>query len=96
MKTILFIGAVITIVHLPFSTQSPGIPATIPLVVHSAENYPVDLYYLMDMSWSMANDLSNLKKLAGKIAAIMQNITKNYQLGFGSFVDKTVSPYTRI
>ena len=25
----------------------------------------------------------------------MQNITKNYKLGFGSFVDKTVTPFLR-
>ena len=28
-------------------------------------------------------------------ANAMKNITKNYQLGFGSFVDKTVSPFIR-
>jgi len=45
----------------------PGVPATVTLSVRPAENYPVDLYYLMDMSWSMENDLSNLKNLAGQI-----------------------------
>lgn len=28
-------------------------------------------------------------------ATAMKNITKDYQLGFGSFVDKTVSPFIR-
>ncbi|EDO45831.1 predicted protein, partial [Nematostella vectensis] len=73
----------------------PGIPSILPVTIRPAENYPVDLYYLMDMSWSMENDLDNLKKLAGKIAESMKNITKNFKLGFGSFVDKTVSPYVR-
>ena len=32
-----------------------------------AEDFPVDLYYLMDMSWSMKDDLANLKSLGEKI-----------------------------
>lgn len=72
-----------------------GEPAKFTLTVRPAEDYPVDLYYLMDMSHSMRDDLDNLKQLAGKIATAMKNITKDYQLGFGSFVDKTVSPFIR-
>lgn len=72
-----------------------GKPATFTLTVRPAKNYPVDLYYLMDMSDSMKDDLINLRALAGEIATAMRNITKNYKLGFGSFVDKTVSPFVR-
>lgn len=73
-----------------------GVSTTVRLTVRPAENYPVDLYYLMDMSNSMENDLEKLTALASKIAASMKNITKNSKLGFGSFVDKTVSPYIRV
>ncbi|XP_048579847.1 integrin beta-6 isoform X2 [Nematostella vectensis] len=73
----------------------PGAPARLRLTVRPAENYPVDLYYLMDMSWSMRDDLSKLKGLAGKIAESMANITTKFRLGFGSFVDKTVMPYVQ-
>lgn len=72
-----------------------GQTTTVKLTVRPAENYPVDLYYLMDMSYSMKNDLEKLTTLASKIAASMRNITTNFKLGFGSFVDKTVSPYVR-
>ena len=44
-----------------------GEPATVKLTVRPAENYPVDLYYLMDMSASMNNDLTSLRALAGTI-----------------------------
>ena len=44
-----------------------GDTANVKLTVQPAENFPVDLYYLMDMSWSMRDDLTNLKKLAKKI-----------------------------
>lgn len=44
-----------------------GQTTTVKLTVRPAENYPVDLYYLMDMSYSMKNDLEKLTTLASKI-----------------------------
>ena len=35
--------------------------------IKEPEVYPVDLYYLMDTSYSMRNDLKNLKTLAASI-----------------------------
>lgn len=58
-----------------------------------AEDYPVDLYYLMDLSKSMADDKDKLSLLGDLLAESMQNITTNFRLGFGSFVDKVVMPY---
>lgn len=58
-----------------------------------AEDYPVDLYYLMDLSNSMADDKDSLSRLGTQLAEEMDKITRNFKLGFGSFVDKTVMPY---
>lgn len=58
-----------------------------------AEDYPVDLYYLMDLSNSMEDDKEKLSALGNLLAESMQNITSNFRLGFGSFVDKVVMPY---
>ncbi|XP_066947764.1 integrin beta-PS isoform X1 [Macrobrachium rosenbergii] len=58
-----------------------------------AEDYPVDLYYLMDLSKSMEDDKESLSKLGTLLAHEMQKITRNFRLGFGSFVDKVVMPY---
>jgi protocadherin alpha len=58
-----------------------------------AENYPVDLYYVMDMSNSMADDKERLAAVGDLIAIRMKNITQNFRLGFGSFVDKKTMPY---
>lgn len=58
-----------------------------------AVDYPVDLYYLMDLSNSMKDDKEKLAELGNKLAAEMGGITSNFRLGFGSFVDKTVAPY---
>jgi len=58
-----------------------------------AEDYPVDLYYLMDLSKSMEDDKEKLSALGDLLSATMRNITSNFRLGFGSFVDKVLMPY---
>lgn len=58
-----------------------------------AEDYPVDLYYLMDLSNSMRDDKESLSSLGDQLSASMQAVTSNFRLGFGSFVDKVVMPY---
>lgn len=57
-----------------------------------AKNYPIDLYLLMDLSDSMGDDKENVVRLGSLLANTMSNITTNYKLGFGSFVDKNVEP----
>ncbi|XP_057188989.1 integrin beta-1-like isoform X1 [Triplophysa rosa] len=58
-----------------------------------AEDYPIDLYYLMDLSYSMKDDLENVKNLGTHLMTEMQKITSDFRIGFGSFVEKTVMPY---
>lgn len=77
-------------------TLRPGETVSIPLSVQLAMNYPLDLYLLMDLSASMRDDLDNLKELGGGIAETIAGITENYRLGFGSFVEKRVSPFVRV
>lgn len=71
----------------------PGQPATVKVDVKMPENYPVDLYYLMDLSGSMVEDLKKFPALGQSIALEMKNITRNFRLGFGGFVDKPLAPY---
>ncbi|XP_058794533.1 integrin beta-PS [Phymastichus coffea] len=58
-----------------------------------AVDYPVDLYYLMDLSNSMKDDKQKLSDLGVLLVESMSNITSNFRLGFGSFVDKVAMPY---
>uniref|UniRef100_A0A8D8UPU8 Integrin beta n=1 Tax=Cacopsylla melanoneura TaxID=428564 RepID=A0A8D8UPU8_9HEMI len=58
-----------------------------------ADDYPVDLYYLMDLSNSMRDDKDSLSSLGEELSQTMGNITSKFRLGFGSFVDKVVMPY---
>ncbi|XP_048455430.1 integrin beta-2-like [Rhincodon typus] len=70
-----------------------GSPQKIEVKFKRAEGYPVDLYYLMDLSYSMKDDLENVKSLGGKLLEALTSITKSSKIGFGSFVDKTVLPF---
>lgn len=58
------------------------------------ENFPVDLYYLMDLSYSMYSSKATLAKLGNELARAMRNLTSNFRLGFGSFIDKVEMPYS--
>ncbi|KAK7122613.1 hypothetical protein R3I94_019657 [Phoxinus phoxinus] len=66
------------------------------LKVRQVEDYPVDLYYLMDLSYSMNDDLSQLRRLGQGLTEEMSKATSNLRMGFGAFVDKPVSPYMYI
>uniref|UniRef100_A0A8C5MIM6 Integrin beta n=1 Tax=Leptobrachium leishanense TaxID=445787 RepID=A0A8C5MIM6_9ANUR len=71
----------------------PGKKETFRVRFKRAEGYPIDLYYLMDLSYSMKDDLENVKKLGSDIQKALHEVTKSVRIGFGSFVDKTVLPY---
>ncbi|XP_036396613.1 integrin beta-2-like [Megalops cyprinoides] len=72
----------------------PGKAYTFQLQFKRAQDYPVDLYYLMDLSYSMKDDLENVKKLGKDLLKTLRTITSRARIGFGSFVDKTVLPFT--
>lgn len=77
-------------VHLKLKPNSPYI---MKVQFRQAIDYPVDLYYLMDLSKSMEDDKAKLAELGNLLSQEMQRITTNFRLGFGSFVDKVVMPY---
>lgn len=71
-----------------------GEEQSITLSYSKAEDYPVDLYYIMDLSFTMERYKDKLSELGGEIAEAMRKLTSNFRLGFGSFVDKVVLPMT--
>ncbi|XP_038645572.1 integrin beta-6 isoform X1 [Scyliorhinus canicula] len=73
----------------------PGSRVTFGVDVRQFEDYPVDLYYLMDLSASMTDDLDEIKELGSSLSKAMANLTSNFKLGFGTFVDKPMSPYIK-
>uniref|UniRef100_A0A4W4GWP9 Integrin beta n=1 Tax=Electrophorus electricus TaxID=8005 RepID=A0A4W4GWP9_ELEEL len=79
-----------------YITLRPDDTKQFTLQVRQVEDYPVDLYYLMDLSYSMNDDLSQLRRLGKGLAEEMSKTTSNLRMGFGAFVDKPVSPYMYI
>lgn len=61
-----------------------------------AKNYPLDMYYLMDVTISMRDDKATLVSVGKDLAETLQKLTENYRLGFGSFVDKPSMPFMPI
>ena len=47
-----------------------GEPITFPLSIRPARNFPFDLYLLMDLSFSMRDDLDNLKRLGANLGML--------------------------
>lgn len=58
-----------------------GYAHTFELKFKRAEGYPVDLYYLMDLSYSMDDDLKNVKNLGTEILKSLQKVTGNARIG---------------
>ena len=64
--------------------------------MRQTEDYPVDIYYLMDLSASMIDDLETIKDLGSSLSREMTKLTSRFRLGFGSFVEKPVLPFIKI
>nr|CAH0109134.1 unnamed protein product [Daphnia galeata] len=79
--------------RVSLSNARNGQTYTIPIEFKQAKDYPIDLYFLMDLSNSMKDDKNQVERLGAKLANTMLNITKFFSMGFGSFVDKKVYPY---
>lgn len=60
-------------------------PQKIALTYSGPLDFPVDVYYLMDLSFSMNDHKDKLSKLGKSIADAMTNITNDFRIGFGSF-----------
>ncbi|XP_029022960.1 integrin beta-8 [Betta splendens] len=74
----------------------PGSEASFVVAVKQLERYPVDLYYLVDVSASMQEHLDQLKTVGVALSLRMMEYSSDLWLGFGSFVDKPVSPYINV
>ncbi|XP_068944845.1 integrin beta-8 isoform X2 [Petaurus breviceps papuanus] len=74
----------------------PGAEAGFMLKVRPLQKYPVDLYYLVDVSASMHNNIEKLNSVGNDLSQKMASFSHDFRLGFGSYVDKTVSPYISI
>ncbi|KAJ6654768.1 hypothetical protein lerEdw1_006631 [Lerista edwardsae] len=59
----------------------PGEEQSFRVYFRRSEGYPVDLYYLMDLSHSMKDDLENIKRLGSDLLAALRDITTSVKIG---------------
>lgn len=71
----------------------PSSPYTFQVEYQEAKDYPMDLYVLMDLSYSMGPSRDTLSNLGLELAEQLKKITANYLIGFGSFVEKEFAPF---
>lgn len=57
------------------------------------QDFPLDLYILMDVSNTMTAFLELAQDAAGDILSAVKNLTSDSRLGFGTFVEKRVRPF---
>nr|XP_022306555.1 integrin beta-3-like [Crassostrea virginica] len=60
-----------------------------------AKNFPLDLYFLNDPSYTMRFLASSLIDLANDIARDIATLTTDFQFGLGTSMDKVIEPFTR-
>ncbi|XP_028422979.1 integrin beta-4 [Perca flavescens] len=72
----------------------PGEEKLVDVQVFAPTKGPLDLYILMDFSNSMADDLDNLKRMGTELASLVKQLSDDYTIGFGKFVDKVIEPQT--
>lgn len=78
--------------HIKLSLRK-GEKVNVNFQYQQAQNYPVDLYYIMDLSNSMEPHRKKLGELGVKLAEALKGLTSNVRLGFGSFIDKVDLPF---
>nr|XP_021182870.2 integrin beta pat-3 [Helicoverpa armigera] len=59
-----------------------------------ARDFPVDLYFLLDASTTMEGIKNETAQQSQNIYLAIKNMTDNVYLGFGTFIDKRVFPFT--
>ncbi|XP_043103787.1 integrin beta-4 isoform X2 [Puntigrus tetrazona] len=75
-------------------TLLPGEEKEVEMEVFEPARGLLDLYILMDFSNSMSDDLDNLKRMGDQLAQLVGQLSDDYTIGFGKFVDKVTEPQT--
>lgn len=66
---------------------------TVSVNFKQATDYPMDLYYLMDISCTMLKHKESVSRVGRKLANKIQTTTNDFRIGFGSYVDKETIPF---
>ncbi|CAH3842726.1 unnamed protein product [Pieris brassicae] len=74
----------------------PGQQENFEFSFKNADNYPVDLYFLMDGSTTMKAMKDQTRDKSENIYKTMKSMSTNVLIGMGTFVDKNTLPYTTL
>lgn len=61
--------------------SSVGEPQSFEVKFKRVDGYPINLYYRMDLSFSVEDDLPNVKKLGADLMEEMRNSTSDIRMG---------------
>jgi integrin beta 1 len=78
--------------HLQMNLRK-GRKQSVKMKYKPARNYPLDIYYLMDLTYTMKDDKETLVGMGESLSHSLSNLTENFRLGFGSFADKPAMPF---
>ncbi|XP_056008967.1 integrin beta-6-like [Ostrea edulis] len=67
----------------------------LPIFYRTARNFPLDLYFLNDPSYTMRSLVSTLNNLVNDIAGEIATLTNDFRFGLGTSMDKVIMPFTR-
>lgn len=74
----------------------PGVTVKFNMSYKSAEDFPLDVYFLMDISDTMLSVKKKIHKEARGVRTELMKLTNNVRFGIGSFVEKPGYPYVDI
>lgn len=74
---------------------SPDVSRKFNISYKPSKDYPLDVYFLMDNSYTMRFHMKTLIKEAKTIYQSLKNLTNNVRFGAGSFVEKSALPFAQ-
>ncbi|XP_026757299.2 integrin beta-PS-like [Galleria mellonella] len=78
--------------HLKIKMR-PGVPFSFDMSYKPAKHFPLDVYYLMDHSYTMRPQTKILQQQGRQLLMELEKFTNNVQFGVGSFVEKPAFPF---
>ncbi|XP_060805621.1 integrin beta-3 [Amyelois transitella] len=71
----------------------PGLVVNFDMHYKPAKDFPIDVYYLMDHSYTMEVHTKLLMQEGKKLYEELKSFTNNVRFGVGSFIEKSALPY---
>ena len=69
-------------------------PQSVKFSIGQSKQYPLDLYFLLDYSFSMNQTLNTVASQGEAIISVIKEITQDFKIGIGSFTEKNLAPFS--